>query len=623
MRPHVAPYLRLLAVLGIASLTAACGVWPFKAARGRALPTHVALAASRTGGSPAAAQTSGAGMPAARILPAPLPGLDIHSAAFPAGIGFLAAWSGGGCYGEAGSCTGRVLRSTDGGHTWIAVYSTHGFLRGLSFPDPVRGWALGGTCNPDAPAAGCTSTLLATADGGVDWTPVYSRTDALLAEVDFVNAQRGWLSLQTGGLLRSTDGGRTWIAVAAPCAASPQEPKLGSFSFTGPQSGFAVCESPEAGVTVAKVLFRTTNGGESWQSMQAAIPTGGGVVDMAFSSARTGWLCTWPVGGPLLVTRDGGNVWSPAAGQLGGANLVALAVVPVHPADIYVVVGLGPTAAVLRSVDGGQTWSGVYPATGPFLGAGGGPAVQFVGPRVGYGVGVPADPSAVFRTSDGGVSWRPVGHLPPNAALINWSFAAPDVGWAIVSQAGGPPKLLATQNAGQSWTTVTGAPGMPELAVRQSAADGLLVSGATLFRTLDAGRHFAAIGTARGISGLAMPLNGNGWAIVRGALERSADGGRTWLPASVLPKGYEALTLSFPDGNHGWVLTAQACDGPGACAQALWATADGGRTWTALALGRLDAAAVDFTTPANGWLTTANGTLYRSTDGGRTWQGLD
>jgi len=648
VRPHVAPCLRMLAALCVAGIAAGCGAWPPTPGRSGTAPARVALAAasgtahaapgSDTGapgalpvaadpppGIPAAAAPAAGGMTPARLVPDPLAGLDVHGAAFlPGGIGFLAAWSGAGCYGAPGLCTGRILRFTDGGHTLGAVYTAGGFLGDISFPDPAHGWALGGTCSPEEPAAGCASTLLATADGGASWKPVYSRTDALFAKVDFVDARHGWLSLRTGGLLRSTDGGRAWVPATPPCAGVPDLTALGSFSFLNADVGFAVCEAPAAGATVAKEVLRTADGGRHWTRLNAAVPSSGGVVDLAFSSPTTGWLCTWPVGGPLFRSRDGGRIWTPAAGSLGGANVVALSASPADPGRVYAVIGLGPSAAVVRSSDAGQTWNGVYPRVGPFLGAGGGPAVLFTGPEVGYGIGVPSDPTAFFRTGDGGGSWTPVGRLPAGDALIDWSFGAGGAGWAIVVPPGRPPELVSTPNAGRSWTVVAGAPAAPpRLAVRTSAADGVLVAGDTLFRTVDAGKRFTSVGSAAGIAALALPPAGAGWAIVRGRLRRSGDGGRTWADTAVLPAADEALDVSFADGSHGWVLTDDACNREGACAQALWSTSDGGRTWTSLALGGLDVAAIDFTTAADGWLTTSSGALYRTEDGGRTWQALD
>ena len=88
-----------------------------------------------------------------------------------------------------------VYTTTDGGTSWL----TSGFPGGeLYLLDPGHGWAL-------------SKDLYWTEDGGANWTQI--KTVEWEGQFSFVSAQLGWAVARTEGeigLVRTTDGGRTW-----------------------------------------------------------------------------------------------------------------------------------------------------------------------------------------------------------------------------------------------------------------------------------------------------------------------------------------------------------------------------------------------------------------------------
>lgn len=153
-----------------------------------------------------------------------------------------------------------------------------------------------------------------------------------------------------------------------------------------------------------------------------------------------------------------------------------------------------------------------------------------------------------------------------------------------------------------------------------------------LFATSDAGRSWAEItppsraapGPLYDVSFLTPARGWATWADCardRAGLVLTSDGGKSWqsfpLPTSVSCAAGAELRVGFTDPRHGWLLHLE----PTASGAWLAWTADGGRRWSRSR--RLpELAEVRFLDPGHGWL--AGGewgplALYATTDGGATW----
>jgi photosystem II stability/assembly factor-like uncharacterized protein len=129
-----------------------------------------------------------------------------------------------------------------------------------------------------------------------------------------------------------------------------------------------------------------------------------------------------------------------------------------------------------------------------------------------------------------------------------------------------------------------------------------------------------------------------GWALTTRLL-RTTNGGSTW--ADIAPQGLDAARIravSFLDPSHGWLLTSRDVS-PDAAQLVVYRTSDGGRSWSSAAVGRPSgaeadavaaAASFDFLDPRHGWLSTSlassaafsRGELFATSDGGATWSAL-
>jgi photosystem II stability/assembly factor-like uncharacterized protein len=110
------------------------------------------------------------------------------------------------------------MGTTDGSAHWAVLRKDDGRnapdLEGLSFVDARQGWAVGGRGPTDR------YMILATIDGGLDWTEQLSRKAAHqcaggLSDVCFVDLDHGW-AVGNSVILATPDGGQHWTRQQTP-----------------------------------------------------------------------------------------------------------------------------------------------------------------------------------------------------------------------------------------------------------------------------------------------------------------------------------------------------------------------------------------------------------------------
>ncbi len=157
---------------------------------------------------------------------------------------------------------GTILRTTDGGSTWVVQTSgTTDFLYGVSFTDATTGTAVG-----------TGGTILRTTDGGSSWVSQSSGTTRVLFGVSFADATTGTAVGDVGTILRTTDGGSSWVSQTSGTTV------LWGVSFADATTGTAVGDGG--------TIHQTTNGGSSWVSQTSG--TRIGLWGVSFTDATTG-----------------------------------------------------------------------------------------------------------------------------------------------------------------------------------------------------------------------------------------------------------------------------------------------------------------------------------------------
>jgi hypothetical protein len=148
-------------------------------------------------------------------------------------------------------------------------------------------------------------------------------------------------------------------------------------------------------------MFRTTNGGLSWDSLTT--PTTFDLFSIFFVNPRTGWSVG--TAGQILKTTDGGSTWSFQNSDLPTPRPTLFSVFFV---DSLVGFASGANGAVIRTVNGGDDWTMLPSVTTNILYSAG-----FANADVGWVVG---KGGTILRTDNGSVVPPPP---PPQAGEGN------------------------------------------------------------------------------------------------------------------------------------------------------------------------------------------------------------
>lgn len=288
------------------------------------------------------------------------------------------------------------------------------------------------------------------------WTYVSSGTSAELRGLSAVSDRVIWASGARGTVVRSYDGGRTWIADTVPDATALD---LRAVHALNEGTAF-VASAGEAEKGLAKI-FRTRDAGGHWYVMYSTERKGVFLDAIAFWDVRNGVALSDPTDDAffVLTTSDGGRSWTripperlprvlpgEAAFAASGSSLVVYGT-----SDVWIGTGGGGRARVMHSSDRGRIWSFTEAPVHAEGGASGIFSLAFFDRRRGVAVGGDYTKprlaaQSVALTYDGGHAWY-AAKAPPAAYLSGVSFAGSAARLVAVGLAG----TFVSRDSGQSW----------------------------------------------------------------------------------------------------------------------------------------------------------------------------
>jgi photosystem II stability/assembly factor-like uncharacterized protein len=375
-------------------------------------------------------------------------------------------------------------------------------------------------------------------------------------------------------------------------------------------------------------------GAGAWTSLG---PPGGDVFDVAAPTVDAnivlaGLAPGGSFGGTLYRSSDGGNTWS-VVPALNGTSVFDIEFAPAPDGITY----LGTQDSIRKSTDGGLTWITLNLGIGPndqvFDVAldPSEPSIIWAGIT-----NAGSQPVNVMRSTDGGATWTD--RTPPHAPMSGRAIAVdPNDSNTVIAVFGGDfggGEVWVTTDGGDSWMDRSaGLPGNPLNAV---VYDGtrLLVGGGLLF-----GSQFVGLYESPDLGVTWTPLHDGTWpvlvvediavdpndaarifvAIDGGGVNRTTDGGLTWQVGIGGTQALAGRSLRFRPGNSQELFL-------GTSSLAVFHSTNGGDTFVQSSQGisELDLFSID-ANPLNpdeiavAFQGQNNGGVFSSTDAGTTW----
>ena len=221
-------------------------------------------------------------------------------------------------------------------------------------------------------------------DGGARWSPVFDGQPAqAIGALAVARSNRNIVWAGTGeawairdvdmmgdGIYKSADAGQTWNNMGL-----AETGRIGRIVIhpTNPDIVFACAAGRLTGPQQERGVFRTTDGGKTWERVLFAdADTGCSGLDMDPNDPRVLFAGMWQVvmhtygmfsGGPssaVYVSRDGGSSWKKLEGHgLPHSPLgkIDVAVAAKDSKRVYALIQTADQGSIWRSDDGGQNWT--------------------------------------------------------------------------------------------------------------------------------------------------------------------------------------------------------------------------------------------------------------------------
>jgi alpha-tubulin suppressor-like RCC1 family protein len=282
----------------------------------------------------------------------------------------------------------RSIKSIDNGANWTSISGVHNNLNGIHFVNETHGWAVGDN-----------GTIIRTTDGGNTWvkqTPPVGLTGTTFNSVHFINdsgSYKGWAVGNGGKIIYTANGGTTWTEQVQ----SATSANLTGVSFPTTSYGIAV----ETSTSTANLYFIFTNdGGVNWTRNGTNFWTQ--VYNAVMINDTTGYAVGWTEdtnnrGYIYKITR--GTPWNwerynmPQANNNDYRNKY-LRGIGFYGTNICVA---GDSGFVAYSTNSGTNWSWTTISGSPNI-----KGVSFSSASTVWAVG---DGGKIYRSTNGGATW--------------------------------------------------------------------------------------------------------------------------------------------------------------------------------------------------------------------------
>ena len=506
-----------------------------------------------------------------------------------------------------------------GGWEWQNPKPQGNDLHDVQFLSDQVGWAVGGG-----------GTVLKSVDGGASW--VINRrvgSDYLMA-LHFIDAEKGWAVDFYGAVIRTVDGGTTWTR-----SITGSYQTLQSLFFTSAENGIVVGDSG--------TIMKTSDGGSTWSPVSSG--TQKLLQKVQFINSVTGWILTEK--GSILKTSDGGSTWVPYStgtsrelrsfdfidaqtGWISGDSTVLkttdgglswsaqnITTTGHHPIfeinfrDANNGLALAGYGTLYSTHNGGETWNQQYLETHvtPI-------ALAHFDSQKWITVGVRG---VIFKSEDDGTTWMDISTGTPDYYLTQVHFSDAQNGWAMggidaFTVVNGNAAFMKTADGGNTWTKST----LPIDFVRKSYSVNeqtfwIADAYGSIIKTSDGGNSWSTPSNNAGVllSDICFVDSVKILGVFESGIKRSFDGGQNWYNASTGPSfPYQLRAIDFGNPTLGLAVGDNG---------RILKTINGGLLWSAKPSGTTNELYSVFFLNTNLAWAAGHDVILKSTDGGSTW----
>ena len=405
----------------------------------------------------------------------------------------------------------------------------------------------------------------------------------------FINSDTGWIFGFNGTVLRTNDGGSTWLDQSVP---SSYEIYVGLF-LDGNHGWIAAADEYQ---NKYGHIYGTTDGGNTWNLQ--FLNNDCAIRDLSFINPDTGWALAYcqqfdPVAvyrNFFLKTNNGGDNWF----VLDSLDKSYFRKMDFINDSLGYIAGAG-TPNLMKTVDGGMSWQASPHASNAGL-----TDICFTDAANGYSCG-----NNFYYTHNSGASWNYTYCYFANGVDMYDEFN----GWTFTIN-----KVYKVTNGGENvdYQFTSDKSILADISALDSANAYAVGRNVSIFSTNDGGYTWQEIsnGTRTDLYSVFFLNENDGWT---GGSEQTLlsthDGGRHWNYHDVYASTYTINDIQFINPDTGWFV-----DGD------VHMSTDGGLSWSQTTGWIYPITDLFFFNYQFGWCTGSEGRLYKSVNGGNDWQ---
>ena len=274
------------------------------------------------------------------------------------------------------------------------------------------------------------------------WSPLNNTQTDDYRELSFPSDQVGFIASRNGEfvtapLFKTTNGGSTWDTIPYPIPAG-YTTELEAVEFVDTQNGYLIGQVYDSSMVfpiAESFMHKTTDGGASWTDVTPSLTLNS--PHTSFITADHGLVCGVE---ELYQTTDGGNTWnSTSLASFGPFHVQLVSATTGYIGGFALVNQTSQVGWISKTTDGGATWTQLNYPGGYILFR----SAHFVDENNGYVVG--ENPvTNLLHTTDGGQSW--VTKALPVSFGVALRFSDDSTGYVAQGQG-----IFKTTDYGNNW----------------------------------------------------------------------------------------------------------------------------------------------------------------------------